>query len=377
MNRWPHQTGAFDETLARIAQGTRHICIASPTGGGKSLIICDLIEHLTAQGWHAVLYTNRKLLMEQLARVLTKQGIEYGVRAADWSNEGRFEPVQISSLPTERSRVLSKQRWMIHGAGRKCVAIVDEAHLNAGPTAQRIFKLHDEAGHIRLGFTATPLGIGGLYDELIVAGAIRELWACGAIVPCHHFGPDEPDFRKFKRLQAGKDLSENDNRAAMMRPGIFGRVLTSFEMLNPEHRPTILFAPGVRESIWFAEQFVAKGISAAHIDGDNVWVNGTLYESSRKVREDVLLASKEGRIVVLCNRFVLREGIDCPWLAHGILATVFGSLQSYLQSVGRLLRAYPGLSQVTILSREGDAYQFAVFGPLGGRAVSVPGGQHQ
>src|SRR5262249_18752567 len=128
----------------------------------------------------------------------------------------------------------------------------------------------------------------------------------------------------------------------------------SFERLNPLHRRTILFAPGVPESIWFAEQFVKKGVSAVHIDGENVWVNGTLYESSRTAREDVLAASKEGRIVVLCNRFVLREGIKAPWLVHGILATVFGSLQSYLQAGGRLLRAYPGLESVSLQDHGGN-----------------------
>src|SRR5262249_13670995 len=161
----------------------------------------------------------------------------------------------------------------------------------------------------------------------IVAGTNSELRQCGALVPCQHFGPDEPDLRKFKKLQAGRDLSEADNVAAIMRPGIFGRVWDSFEKINPAHKPSILFAPGVKESVWCAEQFVSRGVSAAHIDGENVWVDGKWYRSSREARGDILAASREGRIVVLCNRFVLREGVNATWLAHGIFATVFGSLQ--------------------------------------------------
>jgi len=110
----------------------------------------------------------------------------------------------------------------------------------------------------------------------------------------------------------------------------------------------------VPESLWFAEQFVSKGITAAHIDAEQIWINGHVYESTRETRDDVLEASKEGRIVVLCNRFVLREGIDAPWLAHGIFATVFGPLQSYLQSGGRLLRASPGLESVTLQDHGGN-----------------------
>jgi len=43
-----------------------------------------------------------------------------------------------------------------------------------------------------------------------------------------------------------------------------------------------------------------------------------------------------------------REGINWPWLSHAILATVFGGLQSYIQSVGRILRAHPGKTLATI-----------------------------
>jgi superfamily II DNA or RNA helicase len=156
------------------------------------------------------------------------------------------------------------------------------------------------------------------------------------------------------RIQVGKDLTEKQNVSAMMRHGIFGRVLDWFKRLNPEMLPTILFAPGVRESIWFVDQFNEAGVSAAHIDGENVYVNGEIKRSSRTARDEVIEGSKNGSIKVLCNRFVLREGIDAPWLAHGILATVFGSLQSYLQSGGRLLRRFPGLVRVTIQDHGGN-----------------------
>jgi superfamily II DNA or RNA helicase len=180
---------------------------------------------------------------------------------------------------------------------------------------------------------------------------------CGALIPAIHYAPDEPDMRAFKKLREGEDLSENQQRKAMMVGDIFGRVWEHFEKLNPEHLPTILFAPGVPESIWFAEQFTQKGVPAAHIDGQDVWVDGKLERSSRVAREKILEKSKNGEIKVLCNRFVLREGIDAPWLAHGILATVFGSLQSYLQSGGRLLRAHPSLDHVTIQDHGGNYWR--------------------
>ena len=81
-----------------------------------------------------------------------------------------------------------------------------------------------------------------------------------------------------------------------------------FNKLNPERRPTILFAPGVKESIWFAEQLAAQNIRAAHIDGDGYWFNGQ-YENTNDPDERgrVLDELRSGGVQILCNRFVARE----------------------------------------------------------------------
>jgi superfamily II DNA or RNA helicase len=246
--------------------------------------------------------------------------------------------------------VIKKGEWELHDADR---VLVDEAHLQISDTVQQILTWHLSRGAAYIGLTATPIGLWHLYDHLITAGTTSEMRNCGALVPCFHYGPDEPDLRKLK-LRLGQDLTEQQQRKVMMNSTIFGRVLEWFKKLNPEGRPTILFAPGVGESIWFAEQFFSAGISAAHIDGQEVWVNGKIERTSREARAEVLQNTRDGRIKVLCNRFVLREGIDAPWLSHGILATVFGSLQSYLQSGGRMLRAYPGLDRVTLQDHGGN-----------------------
>jgi superfamily II DNA or RNA helicase len=109
----------------------------------------------------------------------------------------------------------------------------------------------------------------------------------------------------------------------------------------------------VRESIWFAQQFCAAGTRAAHIDGNGIWIDGQYRKASPSEREEILAAVRSGEIKVLCNRFVLREGLDLPEVSHIILATVMGSLQTYLQSVGRGLRAAPGEDRLTIQDHGG------------------------
>ena len=79
---WPHQRKAVADALAAIEEGKRRLCITSPTGGGKTRIAQRLIEHWQAEGLRIAVYTNRKLLVDQLGRVFDKAGLAYGVRAA-------------------------------------------------------------------------------------------------------------------------------------------------------------------------------------------------------------------------------------------------------------------------------------------------------
>jgi DNA repair protein RadD len=350
VTRWPHQDFALAEVPRRIDAGERRVLLTSPTGGGKSRIACDLIEWAVGRGWPVVLYTNRRLLIDQLARVLTDHGITFGVRAATWE-DCRERQVQISSLPTENHRVLKSERWTIHGHGERVLALVDEAHLNKADTAATVLGMHLEHGGAYVGITATPVGLGHLYDSLVVAGTPTELRRCGALVPAYHYGIDEPDMRDFKQSVKTGEYAEGDLRKAVMTKNVFGRVLEHYRALNAEGRPTILFAPGVPESIWFAEQLTAAGVSAAHIDGTGVWWDGEYTKGGD--REALLDAVRCGDVQVLCNRFVLREGLDLKEVSHLILATVMGSLQTYLQSVGRGLRSCKGKDRLTIQDHGG------------------------
>lgn len=344
---WIHQPRAVEAVLGEHAKAVKRTCLVCPTGGGKTRIACLLLERWLDEKKKVVIYTNRKMLAAQLSKVLTDHGIDHGRRQA--GHEAEYWPVQISSIGTENARVFKRKKWDLFPADRW---IMDEAHLNAGGVARRIIDEHTEAGAYGVGLTATPLDLGDTYETLVMAGTTSELRACGALVVAHHFGVDEPDLKQIKTAE-GKDLTEKEAVKAIMRNGIFGRVLENFNKLNPERKPTILFAPGVKESVWFAEQFTQAGIRAAHIDGEQIWLDDQFITSDDINRKMVLDGSEDGSITVLTNRFVLREGIDCPWLAHGIFATVFGSLQSYLQSGGRLLRSHRSLDSVTIQDHGG------------------------
>lgn len=344
---WECQTRTLDAIESAASAGQRRICVTLPTGGGKTLIQSESIRRFNVP---AVQYTNRRFLREQTSGRMESHGIDHGVRASG-VDPALLKDVQVSSIMTEESRVFRRKTWELHPAK---LVLIDECHNQTGAVAKKIIDQHLATGAIVIGFTATPLDLDGIYEHLIIGAVNSELRECGAHVPCQTYAPDEPDLKHVKQVKVGEDLSEPEARKAIMRPGIFGRVFDCWQRLNPQQRPAIGFGPDVAGSLWFAEQYYERGIGSAHIDGERIWINGETLSSDQENRNYLAELSESGAIKIVWNRFVMREGIDWPWLYHGIFATVFGSLTSYLQAGGRLLRAHPSLDHVLLQDHGGN-----------------------
>jgi hypothetical protein len=348
----PHQVAGIEGIKDAIAAGHKRICLTSPTGGGKSLMIRELIRWMLNQGGKSILYTHRRLLAKQLYDQKIRYGIPCGMLASGYERD-LSAPVQVAMIHSENVRVFSRGSGTLFPGD---LVFFDEAHGFTGPVVQRLMDEHIEAGGVIVGVTATPLDIGHLYQHLVCAGTNSELRACGAHVKCRTFAPDEPDTRGLKPQKTG-EFTEGEVVKRIMTPTIFGRVYEHWKRLNKDGKPTILFGPGVAESLGFAEFFHTRGVRSAHIDGERVWLDGEEHPKTQGLVDYVQKESELGRLPLLCNRFVLREGIDMPHLAHCIMATIFGSLTSYLQAGGRLLRSHPSLKEVTLQDHGGNYWR--------------------
>jgi DNA repair protein RadD len=358
----PHQVRALDEVRQAVVQGYRRIVVTGPTGSGKSLTLSRLVKGAAEKQKRVVVYTNRNMLASQLSGNFEKWGIEHGIRGAVFEEKQRLTAnIQISMIQTEESKVYKQEKWKLHEAS---LVIVDECHQMASGAAEKILGDHAAQGAVICGFTATPIGLGGLYEKLIVAGTNSEMRQCGLHVPCITYGPDEPDLSFVKKQKVADDLFASASHREMYVQQVFGSVIHHYKQLNPWRRPGILFAPGVKESMWFVDQFKKHGVKAAHIDGSDVYLGEweenerKLYKSSNEKRDEVLDKLKSGEIHVVCNRFVLREGIDIPELYHAIMANVFGSESAFIQSGGRLLRSHPSLDHVVLQDHGGNWWRW-------------------
>jgi len=294
------------------------------------------------------IYTHRRTLLTQTHEYLQDHGIDVGIRAAG-HKPALLRDVQICMVPSEHNAVMKKKRRDLHNAK---IVLIDEAHNNAADSMTELRDSHLASGANIAGFTATPIGLMGEYDELIQAGTMSGLRECGALVMSRTYAPDKPDLSKLKPLT--REYSEKEQRQVLNPAVIIGRVLENYKRLNTEGHPSLLFAGGVAEAIYFAEQFHKAGISAAAVGNDQIWMNGDWMELNDDTRQMLRDGSRAGNPEIICNRFIYREGVDYPWLRFGILACIFGSLQSYVQAGGRLGRAHEGKDFATIIDHGGN-----------------------
>ena len=370
---WPHQKYAIEAATEKIAQGVPSFCVTSPTGGGKSKIVQGLCDYAAETDRRLALFTNRKLLTMQLARGLSSSGVRLGVRAAEfeaWTDLNA--PIQICSTPTEVARVINRRKKAMdrlvseeeahanHSLFPADVVVVDEAHMNAGSRMRAILQEYREKYNSTIiAVTATPLGIGDIYDELIVAGNMTQLRACGALVPAMCFQPAVWDLSKVYRAKnelPSQEAMESATRAIWTQH-VVGSIYKHWTKVNSEGKQSIAFAPGVKESLGMAKEFHSHGVRSAHISGEGIWMDGKEYKGSKQEdRDEVFAMSKSGDIKVLWNRYVFREAIDLPWLECLILACPIASLLSFIQTVGRVLRASPstGKTGAVIIDHAGS-----------------------
>lgn len=343
---------AVQKLTQLLDSGEQRIVFVSPTGTGKTLMMGAAIHDRVGKGERVHLQTYRKLLLSQLAKNMDDFGIDYGVRASGMEHLADYtKKVQLAMTQTEMSR---KKRMVLDRIVPDAM-FLDEAHNQLGGESGKDLMELIDSGMALVNVTATPVNITKNHGTVLVeAGKNSEFRKLGLLLPCHVFGPDEPELALKLKPEKTGEFKQGDVVKAIMTPKIFGRVIEHYNRLNPKRRPAILFGPGVPESMWFADQFYRNGIRSAHIDSDNVWVDGKVYKKTQSLVDSLRWESESGKIKVVCNRFVLREGLDWPHLYHCILATIFGSLSGYLQSVGRLLRAYPGMEMVILQDHGGN-----------------------
>ena len=328
-----------------------------------------LVEQEVYEGGKVAIYTNRKILRKQIHDVMLRQGFDVGVRASGVDPNLKC-PVQVCSIDTERVRSLSNYHpWELHEA---TLVIVDEIHSNKHPTAQKILDIHEAAGAHTIGLSATPVGLGFTYvredgssrrffDHLENLVLQSELRARGVLVPCDVYSPSEIDMSGVKLDKEGDFQTKHMlDRWNEVRASVVGSIVSSLYQLNPQLKPTVIFAPGVPESRWLAEYLSCENrpqhLKFHELDGLKYPAVPTVHidaETSEKDREEVFRKMGTGEVKAVTNYGILGEGWDFPAAEHAVLCRPVAAVSVFLQQVGRILRASAGKTRATLQDHVG------------------------
>jgi len=347
--RKAHQERGIQQINKHRAENKgKPVLAVAPPGAGKSRMMLDLAtEEMAKPGGRTLIKVHRKMLLEQLINVFQAVGLPYGVIAADYAHVDD-QPIILASTQTLFKRGVQLGRIDMP---KISLMINDEAHQQNGKMERSIVYGSHQGGLVTegyatqgvdvVGFTASPLMSADIYKSLIDIASYSELREARMHQLIRTFSPDEIDTAGLKTNKDG-EFSERDLEKRV--DVIFGSTFREWKTLNPDARPALLFAPSVASSRWFAQQWGAKGVRVAHLDGEGALISRAdrphvlePYPADKDTRQEIMRMSSTGEIACIMNRFVLREAIDMPWLYHGIFATVMG-LTAFIQTVGRLQR---------------------------------------
>jgi DNA repair protein RadD len=332
----PYQQNALDRIREAFRNKKHKVMVCSPTGSGKGVMLSSIINSAAAKGSKVLFLVHRTEILFQVSDYMDHYAIRHGIIKAGEVYDPRHN-VDLASVQTMVRRIKHKD------FGHYDMVVVDEAHHSTAATYVEIIEKY--APKLLIGFTATPcrksgMGLGAMYNELIIVETMANLVEQGYLVPVRYFAPFEPDLKGVK-ITAG-DYNEKQLSMTMMQGAITANIVEKWKQLG-EDRQTVCFTTTVAHSVAVCEKFRSEGIPAEHVDG----------ATDPEERKEILRRYARGEFKILCNCAVFTEGVDIPSISCVIMARPTKSIVMYLQCVGRGMRLAEGKTDMILLDMAG------------------------
>ena len=331
--------------------GRRNMLAQLATGGGKSIIMSDIILDKAMLGYQQIIMAHRTELVAQMSVHVAKRGIKHRIIA----------PKNVVAQVIKEHRREFNGYSFINPTAHCAVGGVDTINARAEELApwaqQQDFWYLDEAHHalalnkwgkcismfpnaFGLGVTATPeradgAGLGvhadGVFDDMVTGPSMRELIDAGALCD-YEIAVPESDYKiDDSDIAPAGDFSQKKMREASQKSHITGDVVKEY-VKRAMGKRAIVFATDVETANEIAKNFKNQGIAAEAVSA----------KTPTEVRSDFIRRFRDGRITVLVNVDLFGEGFDVPAVEVVIMARPTASLAVFLQQFGRVLRTMFG-----------------------------------
>lgn len=324
-------------------RGARNVMLVAPTGGGKTVLFCNIIAELQRP---TVSISHRQELVGQAALALNREQVPHGIIAPDAIQR------QIITLEQE---IHGRSFWSPRAAVR--VAGVDTlvGHDSKDPWLRQVeYVIQDEGHHVLSenkwgraqamfpqarglfvtahAYRADGRGLGraadGLVDELIVGPSARQIIDRGFLCDYRLIAP--PSDINVDEIEVGDSGDYNYKKvriAVHQSKTIVGDVVKHY----------LKFAPGCL-GITFAVDIEAATEIAARYRAEGVAAEIITAKTPLSIRGQLMRQFRKRQILQLVSVDVLGEGVDVPAVEVVSMARPTASFQLYSQQFGRALR---------------------------------------
>lgn len=325
-----YQQAAVDAARAHLQSGARSVLVVAPTGAGKGTIAAHLLSAAAARGRRALFLVHRSELVRDIAARIGREGVSrVSVEMGGETRQDRDALVTVATIQTLEAREYADPAAQL--------VVVDEAH-HATCSSYRDLLARCPRARV-IGLTATPqrhdgLGLGDVFDRLVVASSVKDLTSAGHLVPARVLAP----------AQAVASLASSPVDAYTD---------------HAQGRRTIIFCGTIAHAREVADELRTRGVRAAAVDSES------------DARGAHLEAFARGELDVLTNVAILTEGYDDPTVSCVIVARGVGHAGAWLQIVGRALRPCPGKADALVVDLRGNVHEHGL--PADERVWSLDG----
>ena len=351
----PYQLRAVEAVITAWESDPR-VCLALPTGSGKTVVAALLIQQAAADGMRVAFLTDRLTLIPQTRRMFESAGLTCAViqgdRTSSEADQGKANVLICSAQTLEARGILPDDI----GVG---LVIVDECHIDRA-IVQRWLDL----GVCMCGLTATPLARWmpekwrALISPVTTREAIDDAWLLEPFFRAEIFDI-EKDVSEYIGTPVGPGGDWSDDQAAQIMAPHLDAVVTAWQR--------VVALPAAEGGFdGHAPQTIVQAATVDHAEaltqrfnkatGSMGW--GTVsYRMSQTESDAHVNAFRAGHMHGLISVAKLTVGFDAPAAACLVSARPTRRLLPWVQLVGRIMRT--GSKTATVVDCTGNAARFA------------------
>lgn len=319
------------EMVNRVREAFRtskRVILQAATSAGKTAIAAKIIQRAVKNGKRCLFIADRIVLVLQTSGEFDRWGINHGIIMADHPKYIPDRAVQIASAATLLRRDIDQFD----------VIIQDECH-SITKGALKAFDANPDA--FILGITASPYssGLGKIFETYVQPYTVKELISHGLLVDYEVYGPCPIDLTHV-RTAAG-EYRQDDLGKAVNDKKLTADIVSTYLKLA-KGKKAICFAHNVPHGRKLAKEFNRMGVSAKEI-------NAYLPKEGELSSNHIIQEFKDNKFKVLISVAIIIKGFNDPAVEVCILATATKSMIKLTQTIGRVLRLFPGKEKAMVI----------------------------